>query len=109
MTHTPAPWREGRRYGNNRTEVLSSTGGRAIATVWTHERRDMAKQPDSDSDYVAIPEGIENLNLVIAAPELLEALEQLLVDDQPSESASCRRNARDYARKVIARVKAGAA
>lgn len=69
-THTPGPWLHGKRYGNHRTEILNSTGGRAIASVWTHER--------TGDNYLPTDEGAANARLIAAAPELLEALLHML-------------------------------
>jgi len=59
-------WKRGQRYGTYRTEIVDTDGGRAIATVWTHE-------PAGRDRVEPWPEGEANLNLVLAAPDLLKA------------------------------------
>lgn len=72
--HTPGPWHIGARYGDLKTEVLSSSH-RAIATVWTH-----AYNPADDKhrSTTAHPQGQANLALIAAAPHIKTALEDLL-------------------------------
>lgn len=69
-------WKRGQRYGALKTEVVGFSdghAGRAIITVWTH-------QPTTDCNKVEPwPEGEANLNLVVAAPEVLEELEHCVV------------------------------
>jgi len=71
--HTPGPWHIGARYGDLKTEVLSSTH-RAIATVWTH-----AYNPADDKhrSTTAHPQGQANLALIAAAPALRTACEDV--------------------------------
>lgn len=75
--HTAGPWQVGKRYGNLATEILNDSGSRAIASVWTHERSDIAKLPQSRDDYQEVPELVANARLIAAAPDLLAACEAL--------------------------------
>lgn len=61
-------WKKGAPYGVFETEVLDEMG-KVIATVWTQRLN-----PEMQ-DVEPWPEGERNLDLIIAAPELLEELE----------------------------------
>lgn len=67
-------WVRGCQYGVYRTEVLDEDNGQAISTVWTH------KPGPEPWQVVPWPEGEANLSLVLAAPELLATLENVLED-----------------------------
>ncbi len=74
------PWQVSGRFGRNRTEVVCKGGGRAIATVWTHEggHRTNDNQP---TEYVEDAIGMANLRLIVAAPDLLAFVERVAADD----------------------------
>jgi len=119
--HTPYPWKQGARYGNLQTEVVNADGSKAIATVWTHvpDERVRSGQRSETPDA----EGIANLALVIAVPELLRACEvalHVLTTDYPALAAArnCnaeylervdRQTARDTLREALATAKGEAA
>lgn len=70
-THTPGPWSVGNRYGRSRTEIVAHDGNMALATVWTHK-------PTADHSVdEASKEGLANLRLIAAAPDMFEALERV--------------------------------
>lgn len=77
--HTPAPWQIGKRYGNNRTEIVDESYFKALATVWTHfQAVQLGRRPCGVSDYKPSPEGVANARLIAAAPELLDVLTTIL-------------------------------
>lgn len=67
--HSPTPWTEGALYGALKVEVIAA--GRCIATVFV-------KKFDEAGWPVPWPEGEENLALVLAAPRLRAALQEIL-------------------------------
>lgn len=104
--HTPAPWVRGGGFGPRSTAV-TTTSGRHIAAVETWG----VKHPDERAKYEDLhawwPEGEANLNLIAAAPDLLEALKDLVECDCAAyglDAANCE-HAR--ARAAIARAEGG--
>ena len=87
---TPGPWVIGNRYGRSRTEIVSSDGSKALATVWTH-RAETGPQKNHLDD-VLDDEGAANLHLIAEAPNLLSNLEALVMlvemDDEASNTES---------------------
>ena len=74
--HTPGPWVAASAYGLLKTEVLAVNEGRVVATVWT---KTMAAEPGTGrSIAVDRPDGIANLALIAAAPDLLAALKNAI-------------------------------
>ena len=95
--HTAGPWLEGCDYGSYQTEI--DVTGRAIATVWTKQRVGVLTD---EKGIEGDPEGIANLHLILAAPDMLAALERC-VETMPKSAA------RDEADAVIAKAKGGGA
>jgi len=71
MKHTPDPWVEGPKYGDLMTEVLGSDGRRAVALVWTHAYNPASTKDTKFRPTTPHPEGMANLALIKAAPDLL--------------------------------------
>ena len=90
MGHTPGPWSAD--YGG--FAVFCDTGAEvAVVTTGNHD----------DGSAVAMPEMESNLNLISAAPDLLEACELLLIylgDWNDMEDETCA-----AARRAIAKAK----
>lgn len=105
---TPGPWAIGGRFGRNRTEVTNAGGGRAIATVWTHEGGDRDPRTDQTRDYTEVSEGMANLRLVAAAPDLLAALENAVQFISLQCAADGRTEKLIELRAIIAKAKGGA-
>ena len=99
--HTPGPWAIGKGYGRHGVDVVGDDGNRAVAGVigvWkdTHDR---------DGRFTGIkkvPEGCANLQLIAAAPDLLNAL-TVLADAAEARGIPC-----DAARAAIAKATGGA-
>ena len=71
--HTPGPWEKKRPYGKFKDEV--GVCGKAICTVWT--RRRVGALSD-EIQIVPCDEGEANLRLILKAPEMLDALKNLI-------------------------------
>ena len=69
---TSGPWKDGGKYGNLMSEIVSSDGAKGIATVWTRKF-----DRDAHAPHLATlpdPEGEANFRLLLHAKELLKAL-----------------------------------
>lgn len=78
MKHAPGPWIEGPKYGDLMTEVLGSDGRRAVAVVWTHAYNPASAKDTKFRSTTPHPEGMANLALVKAAPDLLAVVSYLV-------------------------------
>lgn len=68
-------WQVGQRYGNRQTEVVNEDG-QCVAVVWTHRPTNPCAA--NSSNFQPDPELMANYNLIVAAPELLEACKALI-------------------------------
>ncbi len=75
MPHSPAPWKRGGEYSNNMDEIEDAEG-RTIAAVWTRKGPQFAK---ASQQFREEPQGVANITLMVAAPDLLFA-SQMLAD-----------------------------
>ncbi len=74
--HTPAPWHVKFSDDDPYDDILIKGSGRSIAKIWL----DDAPVPDYNAQQKA------NAQLIAAAPELLEALKEILADAEMIES-----------------------
>lgn len=73
--HTPGPWlTSGAVVGILRTEVTGPDESRLVASVFTREYSDA--KDEAGSNVVAWAEGVANLRLILAAPDLLALAHQ---------------------------------
>ncbi len=96
--HTPGPWQVGTKHHHNACQVYAADGQDAVCMVydiWHHRNVDECKDC----------KGMANARLIASAPELLEALKELLrVDDEWHGSVNSEMaGARQKARKAIAK------
>lgn len=85
MAHSPAPWKRGGEYSNNMDEIEDAEG-RTIAAVWTRKGPQFAK---ASQQFREEPQGVANITLMTAAPELLAACQMLILayeGGEPGES-----------------------
>ena len=68
VTHTPGPWRVGKKYV---TDIYPNDGGMLVARVMT--------------GGISNNKSYANARLIAAAPELLEALMLMVFDEQGNE------------------------
>lgn len=87
--HTPGPWRYGRHIDGYRS--IDADGWNSLALVI-----------EFDEDDNADPEGIANAFLIAAAPDLYEALEELLDIEGPQPGTAAWA---DKTRALIAKAK----
>ena len=101
--HSPAPFQRGQKYGNRQDEI-DDANGQTVAVVWT--RRSTNPHATALEQFREYPEGVANLDLFIAAPALLQQLQEIeeilddhgpLVIDSGSERHSAIRKALDAA------------
>ena len=76
MLHSPGPWRFGGEFGNSQDEI-EDADGRTIAVVWT---RTATERATARPQFKDVPMFKANLALMIAAPEILAALHQIVID-----------------------------
>lgn len=109
MTHTPKPWLVSVS-GSFKTEVRASTG-RRVASTWV---QNPVKSREAYLNQAKVNEA--NARLIAAAPELLQALKDLIhAYEEPDRRVCCDRRdcgcfgstvhemARHYARDAIAK------
>lgn len=106
MTHSPGPWKRGGEYSNNMDEI-EDKDGRTIAAVWTRKGPQFAK---ASQQFREEPQGVANITLMIAAPDLLDALHDCLAivqdeydDDDEQDTIPSWKRAIDAARAAIAK------
>lgn len=66
-------WQDAGRYGRLCREIINETGSRAICHVWTRQN---AKRKTKDGTE-PWPQGEINFRLILNAPKMLEALEEM--------------------------------
>lgn len=66
--HSPAPWRQNRRAAM----TIETMTGRSVATTGGYS--------DSSRDEEVYEENLANAKLIVMAPTLLEALQELVID-----------------------------
>lgn len=94
--HTPGPWKIGDEYGPVMDEIVAATGG-TVCVVWTHKSRSALRGATHRREADPAPDLLANAQLIIAAPDLLEALEGVepyLEEDQDDDG--------DYSERVRA-------
>lgn len=77
--YAPAPWRIGDEYGPVMDEIVAANG-RTIAAVWTHGNRSPMRAAAHRMDAKVNPGGMAVAHLMEAAPELLAALENCVME-----------------------------
>ena len=86
--HTPGPWRRGRP---GMGSTVFSAPGKTIGKIY-HEQPFGDKRKGNSPKDIPIDEGMANLNLIIAAPDLLAACKDALEDGKHyrlSETIKC--------------------
>ena len=102
-------WQDAGRYGRLCREITNETGSRAVCHVWTRQNA-RRKTRDGTEPW---PQGEANFRLILAAPQMLEALEairetaQRIVADIeiPTRTRADWRTVEGFASAAIAAVK----
>lgn len=85
--YAPSPWRIGDNYGPVMDEIVAADG-RTIAAVWTHRNRSSMRAANHRREAEVAPGGMAVAHLMIAAPDLLAALDNL--QSRPNDPAAHR-------------------
>lgn len=94
MKHSPSPWRQGSEYSNSQDEI-EDDDGRSIAVVWT---RSAPERATARPQFKDVPMLKQNLAMMLRAPEMYEALMDLLDvfgDCEGTQEKSAIQKARD--------------
>lgn len=85
--HNPGPWKIGDQYGPVMDEIVGGDG-RTVCAVWTHRPRVSMRGASHRREAEVIPEAMENVALICAAPDLLAALENIVMASDANDEGS---------------------